>query len=129
MHLATLRRDGSPRITPLWFVCADGAFRMTSVAGKRHLQDLARDPRCALIVDARVEPAPDGEPRNARVRASGRTELSDDVGGAWTRRITLKYVQGAAGRRLAERRARDPRVLITLHPERLSAIATRQRSP
>lgn len=102
---------------------------MTSVTGKRHLQDLARDPRCAVIVETEVKPAPEGERRYSRVRAIGRAELAEDSGGAWTRRITLNYVQGGAGRRLAERRARDPRVLITLRAERLSATVTRQRTP
>lgn len=127
LHLVTLRRDGSPRITPLWFVHEDGALRMTSVAGKRHLRDLARDPRCAAIVAAEIDPAPDGERRYARVRASGRAELTADADKAWTRRITLKYVTGPAGVRLADRRARDDRVLITVRPVRISATASRPR--
>lgn len=129
LHLVTLRPDGSPRITPLWFAHEDGAFRMTSVAGKPHLRDLARDPRCAVIVDAEIDPAPDGERRYARVRASGRAALGEDAGKAWTRRITLKYMPGPAGARLAERRARDERVVITLRPERISATASRPRPP
>ncbi len=129
LHLVTLRRDGTPRVTPLWFVHDGGVLRMTSVAGKSHLRDLAHDPRCAVVIHDEVDPAPDGEPRYARVRASGRAELSRDVGGAWTRRITLKYLSGPAGERLAERRARDERVLVTLRPERLSATASKPRHP
>lgn len=129
LYLATLRRDGTPRLTPLWFVFEDGALRMTSVAAKAHLLDLARDPRCAIVIGAEIDPAPDGERRYARVRASGRADLASDGGGAWTRRITLKYVSGVAGERLAERRARDDRVLITLRPERISATASRPRAP
>ncbi len=129
LHLVTLRRDGTPRITPLWFAYEDGALHMTSVAGKPHLRDLARDPRCAVIVDAEVEPAPDGERRYARVRARGHAELHDDADKAWTRRITLRYMPGPAGAKLAERRARDERVVITLRPERISATASRPRAP
>ncbi len=128
LHLVTLRRDGSSRITPLWFVYDDGALRMTSVAGKAHLRDLERDARCAAIVDAEIEPAPDGERRYARVRASGHAELADDAGKAWTRRITLAYMPGPAGARLADRRARDERVVITLRPDALSATASRPRT-
>lgn len=129
LHLVTLRRDGAPRITPLWFLYEDDAFRMTSGAGKPHLRDLERDPRCAVIVDAEIEPAPDGERRYARVRASGRAELLEDLAKVWTKRITRWYVKGEAGERLAVRRARDDRVLITLRPERLSATASRPRTP
>jgi PPOX class probable F420-dependent enzyme len=129
LHLVTLRRDGTPRITPLWFVHQDGALRMTSVAGKAHLRDLARDPRCAIVISQEIDPAPDGERRYARVRASGSAEIGADDGGRWTRRITLKYMPGPAGERLAERRARDERVVITLRPARLSATASRPRHP
>ena len=129
LHLATLRRDGTPRLTPLWSIYEDGVLRMTSVAGKAHLRDLARDPRCAVVISDEIDPAPDGERRYARVRASGRVSLSPDQGGQWTRRITLKYVRGPAGERLAERRARDERVLITLRPVRISATASRPRHP
>ena len=129
LHLVTLRRDGTPRITPLWFVHEDGVLRMTSVAGKPHVRDLARDPRCAIVISDEIEPAADGERRYARVRASGKGEVQHDAGGQWTRRITLKYMSGPVGERLAERRARDERALITLRPERLSATASRPRHP
>jgi PPOX class probable F420-dependent enzyme len=127
LHLVTLRRDGTPRITPLWFVHEDGALHMTSVAGKAHLRDLARDRRCAIIISEEIDPAPDGERRYARIRASGNAEIGADDGGRWTRRITLKYMSGPAGERLAERRARDERVAITLRPARISATASRPR--
>jgi PPOX class probable F420-dependent enzyme len=129
LQLVTLRRDGSPRITPLWFSWDGHVLRMTSVAGKPHLRDLERDARCAAVIHDQVDPAPDGEPRYARVRASGRAELSPDADGAWTRRITLRYLSGAAGTNLADRRARDERVVITLRPTRLSATASRPRHP
>jgi PPOX class probable F420-dependent enzyme len=129
LHLVTLRRDGTPRITPLWFIHEHGALRMTSVAGKAHLRDLARDPRCAIVISDEIEPAPDGERRYARVRASGNAEIGVDDGGRWTRRITLKYMSGPAGERLAERRGRDERVAITLRPARISATASRLRHP
>ncbi len=63
------------------------------------------------------------------MRARGRAELRDDADKAWTRRITLRYMAGPAGEKLAERRARDERVVITLRPERISATASRPRSP
>ena len=129
LHLVTLRRDGAPRITPLWFEWDGEALRMTSVAGKPHVRDLTRDARCAAIVSDEIEPAADGERRYARVRASGRAELSEDGEGAWTQRITQKYMPGLAGERLGARRARDMRVLIALRPERLSATASRPRHP
>lgn len=120
-HLATTDADGYPRITPIWFVWEDGAFRMTSVEGQPHLRNLARDPRAAICVDTEARAAVDGIRPNRRVRAQGLAETEQDDGGYWTRRITCKYVLGVAGRAAAERRAAMPRVVITLRPERLLA--------
>lgn len=107
LRLATNAPSGYPRLTPLWFVYDSGAFHMTSLKGKAHLRDLERDPRCALLIDTAS---------HRRVRAHGRAELSPDQGGAWTRRITLKYVSGTDGQATAARRAAQERVLITLRP-------------
>ena len=46
--LATLRRDGSPRISGIECDFLDGELRFASMAGARKLDDLRRDPRLAI---------------------------------------------------------------------------------
>ena len=46
--IATLRADGSPRISGIETEFADGELRFGSMAGARKLADLQRDPRFAL---------------------------------------------------------------------------------
>jgi hypothetical protein len=46
--LATLRRDGSPRISGTEVMFAEGAVWLGSMGGSRKAQDLRRDPRYAL---------------------------------------------------------------------------------
>jgi PPOX class probable F420-dependent enzyme len=113
-HLATLDADGYPRITPLWFVWEDGAFYMTSVDGRPHVRDLERDSRASLCVDSHERVSAAGARRNRQVKARGRADLRADQEGYWTTRITAKYVSGADGEALAQRRASMPRVLIVL---------------
>ncbi len=126
-HLATMDPDGYPRITPIWFVWDGDAFRMTSLEGRPHLSNLARDPRAAICVDTE-DPHPIGGVRADRqVKAQAIAQLSPDEGGEWTRRITLKYVPGGEGEAAAERRVALPRVLVTLRPERLVRIGTASR--
>jgi PPOX class probable F420-dependent enzyme len=120
-HLATIDADGYPRITPIWFLWKDGAFRMTSVEGQPHLRNLVREPRAAICVDVEAREPVDGIRATRRVRAQGLAETTADNGGYWTRRITLKYVPGPDGEAAAKRRAAMPRVVITLRPERLLA--------
>ena len=118
-HLATTDPDGYPRITPLWFLYEDGAFRMTSVEGQPHLRNIDADPRAAICVDVEERQARDGHRPNRRFRAQGRAELARDKDGTWTRRITQKYLPGDEA--AADRRSSMPRVVITLRPERLVA--------
>lgn len=119
-HLATIDPSGFPRITPIWFLWAEGAFHMTSVEGQPHLRNITRDPRASVCVDTE-EP----ESRvNRRVRGRGEAELFPDEDGSWTRRITLKYVGGPEGEAAAARRAAMPRVVIRLRPLQLTAQGT-----
>lgn len=46
--MATVRRDGSPRVSGIEADFADGELWFGSMAGSRKSQDLARDPRLAL---------------------------------------------------------------------------------
>ncbi len=118
-HLGTLSARGFPRITAIWFLYEDGVFYMTSVTGKRHLTDLARDPRAAVWVDTEGPPP---ERSNRQVGGRGMAQVYRDEDGEWTRRITLKYVPGSEGEEKAAWRASMDRWVIALAPERLITI-------
>lgn len=47
--LATVRKDGSPRISPVEVQFLDGNLYFGSMPGAQKARDLDRDPRCALI--------------------------------------------------------------------------------
>ena len=48
VHIATLNRDGSPQVTPIWAE-SDGDFvRFSSSEGRVKVDNLRRDPRVAL---------------------------------------------------------------------------------
>jgi nitroimidazol reductase NimA-like FMN-containing flavoprotein (pyridoxamine 5'-phosphate oxidase superfamily) len=123
-HLGTLDRAGFPRITPIWFLWADGAFYMTSVPERQHVQDLLRDPRASICIDHEHPVAINGVRPNRQVRASGSAEVLPDHAGEWTRRITRKYIAGDAGEERAHLRAAMPRVVIVLRPARMMARGT-----
>lgn len=118
-HLGTVSARGFPRISAIWFLYEDGVFYMTSVTGKRHLADLARDPRATVWVD--TEGPPPGR-SNRQVGGRGVARVYRDEDGEWTKRITLKYVPGSEGEKKAAFRAAMDRWVIALKPERLIAI-------
>jgi nitroimidazol reductase NimA-like FMN-containing flavoprotein (pyridoxamine 5'-phosphate oxidase superfamily) len=50
--LATTGPDGRPHVVPVGAAWHEGAFYFTSGAGTRKSRDLARDPRCSIVLAA-----------------------------------------------------------------------------
>src|SRR4029079_19277686 len=51
-RVATVGADGSPHITPLWFVWDGAALWLTSIVKSQRWTDLQRDGRVSVVVDA-----------------------------------------------------------------------------
>lgn len=49
--LTTLRRDGSPHTSPVWFLFIDGTFWIASSTVNVKVKNVMRDPRVSLAVD------------------------------------------------------------------------------
>ena len=80
--LATLRRDGSPRLSGTETLFAGGRLWLGSMGGSRKSADLQRDGRCAL------HSMPDLEMRDGDAKISGRAvEVVDEAGWAAYRAV------------------------------------------
>jgi pyridoxamine 5'-phosphate oxidase-like protein len=79
--LATLRADGSPRISGIEVEFTDGDLTFGSMAGARKGADLVRDPRFALHGPT-VDP-PEGDPPGwpGEAKVAGRAVLVGDLEG------------------------------------------------
>jgi hypothetical protein len=75
--LATLRRDGSPRVSGIEATFADGELWIGSMPNARKAADLARDPRVALH-SASVDPPEDPTTWEGDAKLSGRAVVVDD---------------------------------------------------
>jgi PPOX class probable F420-dependent enzyme len=51
MWLVTLRNDGSPHLTPIWFTWVDGAFWCCTTSDARKTRNVRRDPRVAVSLE------------------------------------------------------------------------------
>jgi hypothetical protein len=51
-RVASVGGDGSPHVTPLWFVWDGDALWLTSIVASQRWTDLQRDNRVSVIVDA-----------------------------------------------------------------------------
>jgi PPOX class probable F420-dependent enzyme len=56
--IATVRRDGSPHIVPVWFRWDVGAVTIWTTEARAWVQNLLRDPRVAFSVQTFEEPYP-----------------------------------------------------------------------
>jgi hypothetical protein len=79
--LATLRADGSPRISGIEVEFADGELTFGSMSGARKGADLARDPRFALHGPSVDPPEDDPSGWPGEVKVAGRAVLTGDVEG------------------------------------------------
>jgi PPOX class probable F420-dependent enzyme len=80
--LGTVQADGSPVVTPMWFLYGPDALTMISETATQKVRNLRRDPRVCVVADAgsrddargvlirgRAEFLPESAERSALVRA------------------------------------------------------------
>jgi hypothetical protein len=82
--LGTLRRDGSPRISPVEPHVAEGHLLFAAMAWTAKAHDLARDPRCVVHSVVSDPDGADGELKlYGRAEAVEDDDLRDAAAGAW----------------------------------------------
>lgn len=74
LHVATLDRDGTPHLMPMYFLVVDGAVTFWTYTTSQKIVNLRRDPRITVMVE-------DGEAYfDLRgVQIAGRAHLTSDV--------------------------------------------------
>jgi PPOX class probable F420-dependent enzyme len=82
--LATIRPDGSPRMTVLWITRDGDDLLLSTVRGLAKERDIARDPRVGLMFLDQRDPY-------SYVEIRGRAELLEEGGRELIDRLSLKY--------------------------------------
>ena len=111
--VATIGRDGTPHLTPNWYVFEDGRLCISTTKERVKYRNLSRDERVSLCICS--EPL-----AGDYVTIWGRAEMSDDES-IWpvTQRIAERYVEpGGVDEWMAMLRT-QPRVLISVTPEKV----------
>ena len=85
--LATLRRDGSVLLSPVWHEWRDDGFNVWSGADDVKVRHLSRDPRVTIVV---AEPG--GILRGIEIRGVAELIADAHVAGAAARRIAARYL-------------------------------------
>lgn len=110
--MATINRDGSPQLTPNWYYY-DGT-QLTFVTTKERIKffNLRRDSRMSVCIY-------DSPLASEYVVIRGRASIRDE--GFWddARHIINRYVEPQRVDEYIERWKTQPRILVTLTPERI----------
>ena len=115
MKIACVREDGSPLVTPVWFILHEGAIHFTPRAKSEWLTCLRRDKRIALCIDEQDLPY-------RKVIVEGRAGLLFDVGedDQWRdlyRMIAKRYVPEDSAEEYIHNTIDQPRALFHLKLE------------
>lgn len=108
-HLATIREDGTPHVTPVWVDYDGENVLLNTAVGRAKERHLRREPRATIEVQSHDNPY-------SYVTVTGPVELSEE--GAWEHidKLSLKY----NGDPNYPRNPGEERVKITLRPERVN---------
>ena len=111
--LGTIRRDGSPQASVVWYLWDQGEFVISTIHATAKWHNLKRDPRCSLCIED-----PD---TGQMVVAYGTAQLDDADVLARTRDLVDRYYDDPADTDAHVERIMAPgdRVLVTIRPDRM----------
>ena len=116
--LATVRKDGSPHVVPIWFVLDGDDVLFNTGAETLKGRNLRREGRAALCVD-------DDRPPFAFVSISGPVDLVDDLDQVrrWATAIGGRYMGAGRAEEFGARNGVPGELLVRLRAERVFAEA------
>jgi PPOX class probable F420-dependent enzyme len=109
-HLATVRPDGSPQSSVMWFAWDGSRVRMTHTRTRQKFASLEREPRVALSIAD-----PDDPYRFLEIRGTV-DGIDADPGAAFYRALQRRY---GAEHPIADA---DVRVVISIRPDRYITV-------
>lgn len=113
--LATIGGDGFPQVTEIWFLHEDGELKISLNDARLKTRNLAKRPRCSLMVLDLENPY-----RYLEVRGTARIEPDDDY--AFAQRVGAKY--GGADLKDHDKPGEN-RVVVTIEPANIYAVDMR----
>jgi PPOX class probable F420-dependent enzyme len=110
--LATVRGDGFPQVTEVWFLHDEGELKLSLNRSRLKTRNLAERPQCSLFLLDTSNPM-----RYLEVRGRARLEPDDDY--AFADRVGAKY--GGIDLRNMDQPG-ESRVCVTIEPVNIYAI-------
>lgn len=112
--MATIRANGTPQLTPVWFVWDGEQFTISITTERTKYKNLVRDTRMSLCIDDVTG--------FGYVTAEGKVEIREQDIWEDTRKILVKYQGEEGGAKYLERMKTEPRVLVVMKPTRMETV-------
>jgi hypothetical protein len=113
--LATVRPDGRPHVTPVWFILDGNELVFTTMFDTVKAENIRREPRVTMSVDVQEFPY-----HYVLVEGSASLhELTVDELRPWTTRIASRYVPEGRGQEYGERNAFEGELLVRVQIEKM----------
>lgn len=113
--LATLRKNGTPHLTVVWYEYSDGEIRISITDTRVKYKHVLRDPRVALAVTTPEQPYKE-------VVFEGKAQVTKEGGPELIRRLAIHYDGEVEGNKYADYTiGKDNRLVLHFKPERIMA--------
>ncbi|HEY1699333.1 MAG TPA: PPOX class F420-dependent oxidoreductase [Trebonia sp.] len=112
-HLATVRPDGSPQSSVMWFAWDGSVIRITHTRTRQKFANLAHEPRVALSIAD-----PDDQYRFLEVRGTVESVTDDDAEASFYKSLQHRYGMDYPIRDAAVR------VIVSIRPDKYVAVAS-----
>lgn len=110
-HLATVRPDGTPQSSVMWFDWDGSVLRMTHTKTRQKFKNLQQQPQVAISIAD-----PDDQYRFLEVRGVVESIVDDDESASFYRGLQKRYGQNYRVKDL------DVRVIVTIRPQTYIAV-------
>jgi PPOX class probable F420-dependent enzyme len=109
--LATVMKDGSPHVTPIWYMMEDGKVIVNTTTNRVKYRNIERDGRVCFLVDG----------GSSYVILFGKARIADERDGKKDiETLAIRYTGPIQGRKSARGTYwKQPRVTIEITPERV----------
>ena len=120
VFIATLMRDGSPQLSPVWANFEDGHILVNTAEGRVKHKNVLRDPRVAVSVVSKDDPLD-----MTAIRGTV-TELIPDYDYMHADKLAWQYM---GRRRYPYRREGEKRVVLKIRPGRVFVLPELKMDP
>jgi len=110
-RIATVKKDGSPHVAPVWFLWEGGQLVIVTYTDSLKVKNLKRDNRVAVVIDI-------SDPGKG-VIVEGEATVSKDRVEETTRRVSAKYMKPEELDSYLESVLKVPLSVITVKPKKI----------